>query len=384
MKNQKNEKDQSSKKLPMSENLVTPPDVLSGNSLNRLGFGIQPQEISEEEKHMLEMLVKKVYDDNVISNFANLKATENPVGELIYLDYVYHDKNGIETTPPKPKKVKAKKPSKKKLMKDIKASLTNPFGLGIVSESEETGYFGLKPRRQFFSLETYIASATVTREQIQDLHSQFGIDVLAMVENSLITEAKQQLIKQVLGRIDEIGESNYLATFTKCDKFKAWLWKIFKKKYQKTVDIEKDPRKLVAKILGYANQIAVDGRVGPATAVIVGTRLATILQDSAAFVYANIPKPGENIIYKIGSIRGLNIFVNASLTWMDNSVTVMRKGSPEQYGIHVPYHKHGAAVSVISEATMAPKIIFKSRHAVIATPGTKNLIKKFYVKNINV
>ena len=75
---------------------------------------------------------------------------------------------------------------------------------------ESTYYrsMGLNAYTKFIEAETYQVSASVTTEQIQDLNKQYGIDVLAMIENALINEISQSINKHILSRVFALGWTN--------------------------------------------------------------------------------------------------------------------------------------------------------------------------------
>jgi hypothetical protein len=65
---------------------------------------------------------------------------------------------------------------------------------------ESTYYrvMGLKAYTKFVEATTYQVAASITTEQIQDLNRQYGIDVVAMVENALVNEISQSINKLLI------------------------------------------------------------------------------------------------------------------------------------------------------------------------------------------
>jgi len=101
-------------------------------------------------------------------------------------------------------------------------------------------------------------------------------------------------------------------------------------------------RKILSKILQLANVIAVEGRRGAGNTVIVNAKIGTILQDIAGFqVQANDSRLlGDSMptgIYNIGSIAGLNIYVDHYMSWDDDRILVYRKGRPDEPGLGLIY-----------------------------------------------
>jgi len=340
------------------------PDVLT-SSLIYPQFNDEQLSSNAQE---IERIADMIYKNDIINEFAQTKECNGPVGELAFLDFEY------KGTKNSPKKRNAKRFKKKR------SKPTNPITRDDILMTDN--FIGLCPKRKMFQLESYNISASITNTQIEELKA-FGIDACQMVEGQIAQESKSGVIKQVLEKIDEHGENFYKSQFTQIDKFKQFIWKIFKKHYVKEFDVQNNVRKLINRILLYSNMIAVEGRIGPATAVIVGPKLGTAIQDSGlTFVQSN--KAKSSFIYEIGKIAGIKIFINANLNWSDNSVTILRKTTNQSNGIYVPYFRFGIAITTISEGSMSPKISIRTRHAIIDTPGTKHLIKKFYVKNLNI
>ncbi len=88
--------------------------------------------------------------------------------------------------------------------------LYEPMERGI-GEQEYPKALGLSVFTKFVQVGTYQVSVSVTQEQIQDLNKQWGIDVIAMVENAGINEISQSINKHILSRVFGLGWKNHIA-----------------------------------------------------------------------------------------------------------------------------------------------------------------------------
>jgi len=123
-----------------------------------------------------------------------------------------------------------------------------------------------------------------------------------------------------------------------------WFLGLFKRKveyiYTPEMNVERMQRKLLSKLLILANIPAWKGRRGPAQNVIVSGKLATALQDNTMFTYtSNTEAFASSIpgIHLIGSIAGLNIYVDPYMHWNDHRILVWRKGREAEPGLSLAY-----------------------------------------------
>jgi len=125
-------------------------------------------------------------------------------------------------------------------------------------------------------------------------------------------------------------------------------------------------RKLITKLAHASNYIATEGRVGPAQFAITNGGLAAALQDIAGYsinpVKSKMNSQGQ--LYPVGSIGDISIYVDPYMRYNDNRIVIGRKNNPDQPGvIFVPYLM-AQSISVISEATFAPRMLLRSRYAI--------------------
>jgi hypothetical protein len=73
---------------------------------------------------------------------------------------------------------------------------------------------------------------------------------------------------------------------------------------------------------------------------------------------------GSGQLYPVGQIGDIQIYVDPYMKYNDNRIVLGRKNNPDQPGIiFVPYLM-AQSISLISEATFAPRLLLRSRYAV--------------------
>jgi len=287
-----------------------------------------------------------------------------------------------------------------------------PMRRGI---GEQTYYrtMGLQTFTKFVEAETYQAAATVTTEQIQDLNRQFGIDVVGMVENSLVNEISQSINKHILSRAFALGWSNHstfydvegqsmnlqvdpaITTTTSVSyvgKDGAALsvdipgFQVFgggsaAAAYENQWTIQ---RRVFSKILAAGNVVSQRGRRGPANFIVTNLQVATILQDSAQFTFApmaNTVNQNNGSLYPVGAVAGMTVYVDPNMGWSDTRVCVGRKGADEEPGLKFMPYLMAESIQTIAEGTMSPKIAVKSRYALVeAGFHPETMYFTFYIK----
>ena len=259
---------------------------------------------------------------------------------------------------------------------------------------ESTYYrvMGLKAYTKFVEATTYQVAASITTEQIQDLNRQYGIDVVAMVENALVNEISQSINKHILGRAFALGWSNNYefwtvmgetmnfslqSTATTTDvtytgKAGAGLQIDVNDFYLVNAtgfeNLSTVQRRVVSKILAAGNIIASRGRRGPANFVVTNAHIATALADVAQFTFApmaNTINQNNGSLYPIGTLAGMTVYVDPNMEWNDTRVLVGRKGTDEEPGLKFMPYLMAEPIQTISEGTMSPKIAVKSRYALV-------------------
>lgn len=212
-------------------------------------------------------------------------------------------------------------------------------------------------------------SSALKRTQIEDIKASTGMDIVQKLESVLINELTQTISKQIVAKIIELAEENRASNTVPANKFDfnvdAYLALAAKTPGGETT--HSIQRKLVAKINNASNFIATDGRVGPAQYLVTNGNLASVLQDIAGYTInpVNAGKLNTNgQLYPMGNIGNISIYVDPYMRWDDNRIFIGRKNSVDQPGlVFIPYLM-AQSISLISEATWAPRMLIRSRYAI--------------------
>jgi len=202
------------------------------------------------------------------------------------------------------------------------------------------------------------------------------MDIVQKMESILVNELSQTISKQIVAKIFEMGDLNrtsapaansstpgYEAGMTIFDLNTEYATGGAGVGGETTHAVQ---RKLITKVAHASNYIATEGRVGPAQYLITNGGLAAALQDIAGYtinpVKSKLNASGQ--LYPVGSIGDISIYVDPYMKYNDNRMVLGRKNNPDQPGIiFVPYLM-AQSISVISEATFAPRMLLRSRYAV--------------------
>ena len=234
-----------------------------------------------------------------------------------------------------------------------------------MGESTPDKVMGLSLFSKAVEAKTYQIAAAVTREQVQDL-KQFGVDAVAQVESVLTNELTQSINQHILGEIRDLGEDNVTKAFGTSAAFDITLANAADLAGGETVASEH--RKVLTQVLAAANLIANRGRRGAGTFAVVGPQVATILQSVSGFVanpMANTFSQAAGAIYPLGSVAGVNVYTDPTMSWGDYSIAVGRKGDGNGPGLVFMPYLMAESVQTIAEGTMAPKVAVKSRFALV-------------------
>ena len=257
---------------------------------------------------------------------------------------------------------------------------------------------------------TIQVACAVTQEQVTDLQKQWGIDVLKIVENAGINELSQTINRHITSRLFALGWKNH-ARMVEVEGLGACLNMNFKKfdpenkqiefaeyaipegeyleqeqRYasQRMVSIPVLPmgvieganfenrdtliKRIFTNILAASNWIQQRGRYGAATFVVTNIRVATLLQSDAHYSFSpieNTVKQTAGQLYPIGTVCGLTVYVDPLMRADDTRVLVGRKGGKDEPGVHFCPYVMAEVVRIIAEGTMAPKLMIKSRYALV-------------------
>ena len=263
---------------------------------------------------------------------------------------------------------------------------------------------------------TIQVACAVTQEQVTDLQKQWGIDVLKIVENAGVNELSQTINRHITSRLFALGWKNH-AKMVEVEGLEACLNMTFQPwdangngkvdageiptrsfaipageynnetqcyNSQELVELPLMPmgvieganfenrdtliKRIFTNILAASNWIQQRGRYGAATFVVTNIRVATLLQSDAHYSFSpieNTVKQTAGQLYPIGTVCGLTVYVDPLMKASDTRVLVGRKGSKDEPGVHFCPYVMAEVVRIIAEGTMAPKLMIKSRYALV-------------------
>lgn len=229
------------------------------------------------------------------------------------------------------------------------------------------GVIGPKISSKTITVGTIEVTSALRRTEIEDIKANTGMDIVQKMESILVNELSQTISKQIVAKIFEMGDLNRQSapirtgTTTIFDLDTSYVTSGPGGETTHAVQ-----RKLITKIAHASNYIATEGRVGPAQYLITNGGLAAALQDIAGYTInpAKSKMNSQGQLYPVGSIGDISIYVDPYMKYNDNRIVIGRKNNPDQPGIiFVPYLM-AQSISVISEATFAPRMLLRSRYAV--------------------
>jgi hypothetical protein len=245
------------------------------------------------------------------------------------------------------------------------ASGAYPMGR-LADDQSYAGVIGPKISSKTVAVGTIEVSSALRRTEIEDIKANTGMDIVQKMESILVNELSQTISKQIVSKIFELGDLNRTSA-----PLNNGGNSIFDLNTSYTTNVGGETthavqRKLITKIAHASNFIATEGRVGPAQYLITNGGLAAALQDIAGYTINPVKSKlnGQGQLYPVGSIGDISIYVDPYMRYNDNRIVLGRKNNPDQPGIiFVPYLM-AQSISVISEATFAPRMLLRSRYAV--------------------
>ena len=249
-----------------------------------------------------------------------------------------------------------------------------PMSRGTDDESY-SGVIGPKISSKTIAVGTIEVSSALRRTEIEDIKANTGMDIVQKMESILVNELSQTISKQIVAKIFEMGSlnranaplnlslTNTLITGSASTIFDLNTGYVSNIGGETTHAVQ---RKLITKIAHASNYIATEGRVGPAQYLVTNGGLAAALQDIAGYTINPVKAKlnGQGQLYPVGTIGDIAIYVDPYMRYNDNRIVLGRKNNPDQPGIiFVPYLM-AQSISVISEATFAPRMLLRSRYAI--------------------
>ena len=244
-------------------------------------------------------------------------------------------------------------------------------------DSSYAGVIGPKISSKSIAVGTIEVSSALRRTEIEDIKANTGMDIVQKMESILVNELSQTISKQIVSKIFEMGDLNRslsplapgksaagtpgLTANTIFDLDTAYAVGGLGGETTHAVQ-----RKLITKMVHASNFIATEGRVGPAQFAVTNGGLAASLMDIAGYTINPTKSKinGSGQLYPVGQIGDIQIYVDPYMKYNDDRIVIGRKNNPDQPGIiFVPYLM-AQSISLISEATFAPRLLLRSRYAV--------------------
>ena len=251
----------------------------------------------------------------------------------------------------------------------------------------------LKVFTKFVQVGTQSIAVAVTQEQVQDLQKQWGINVLNLVETAAINELSQTINKHILSRLFALGWRNHVQAYESeginlnisltgeavnktfvtyfDDAMTEEQVEMPVPAIQKYGDFENSDtvfKKLGVNLLAAGNLVMNRGRRGPANFCVMNWKLATMLQSNSQYAFsplANTLNQNNGSLYPAGTIAGMTVYVDPLMATYDTRVLVGRKGDKQEPGVVMCPYVMAESVRLIAEHTAAPKVIIKSRYALV-------------------
>ena len=236
------------------------------------------------------------------------------------------------------------------------------------------GVIGPKVSTKSIAVGTIEISSALRRTEIEDIKANTGMDIVQKMESILVNELSQTISKQIVAKIFEMGDLNRTtapavsATYSNNISSQT-IFDLDTLYTQTQVGGETThavQRKLITKMVHASNYIATEGRVGPAQFAVTNGGIAAALMDIAGYTINPTKSKinGSGQLYPVGQIGDIQIYVDPYMKYNDNRIVIGRKNNPDQPGIiFVPYLM-AQSISIISEATFAPRMLLRSRYAV--------------------
>lgn len=267
-------------------------------------------------------------------------------------------------------------------------TLFNPMSRGT-GEKTQSKSIGLRTYTKPVEIGTISVDAKVTREQLKDLPTQFGIDIIALVKDVLVEELSQTINKHILSQAfamgwahhDNLGKSLNLnistssassKSFVRNDGTAATLTVPAAAKFITSDQVFENQNtahnRIQARILAISNLIHKRGRRGPGNFVVTNLQVASALQASSKFSIApmaNTLSQTAMSLFQYGTISGMPVYVDPAMEWEDTRVLVGRKGGETEPGLKFVPYVLAESVEIIAESTMSPRIEMYSRYDLV-------------------
>ena len=254
------------------------------------------------------------------------------------------------------------------------ASASGDYPMNRLADDQSyAGIIGPKVSSKTVQVGTIEVSTALRRTEIEDIKANTGMDIVQKMESILVNELSQTISRQIVEKLFTLGTLNRstapLATGNALSTSTASTIFDLNTAYATAMGggetTHAVQRKLITKLVHASNYIATEGRVGPAQFAVTNGGIAAALMDIAGYTINPVKSKlsGQGQLYPVGQIGDISIYVDPYMKYNDNRVLLGRKNNPDQPGlIFVPYLM-AQSISVISEATFAPRMLLRSRYA---------------------
>ena len=242
-------------------------------------------------------------------------------------------------------------------------------------DNSYSGIIGPKVSSKTVAVGTIEVSTALRRTEIEDIKANTGMDIVQKMESILVNELSQTISRQIVDKIFTLGGLNRAASpvqtnlgVTTVGNTASTIFDL-NTSYATGMGGETThavQRKLITKMVHASNYIATEGRVGPAQFAVTNGGIAAALMDIAGYTINPVKSKlsGQGQLYPVGQIGDISIYVDPYMKYNDNRIVIGRKNNPDQPGlIFIPYLM-AQSISVISEATFAPRMLLRSRYAI--------------------
>ena len=238
------------------------------------------------------------------------------------------------------------------------------------------GIIGPKVSSKTVAVGTVEVSTALRRTEIEDIKANTGMDIVQKMESILVNELSQTISRQIVDKIFSLGTTNRslapvqtglgVTSIVSTASSIFDLNTVYAGSFVSGETTHAVQRKLITKMVHASNYIATEGRVGPAQFAVTNGGLAAALMDIAGYTINPVKSKisGQGQLYPVGQIGDISIYVDPYMKYNDNRIVLGRKNNPDQPGlIFIPYLM-AQSISVISEATFAPRMLLRSRYAI--------------------
>jgi len=256
------------------------------------------------------------------------------------------------------------------------ASTSGDYPMNRLADDQSySGIIGPKVSSKTVQVGTIEVSTALRRTEIEDIKANTGMDIVQKMESILVNELSQTISRQIVEKLFSLGTLNRSTSpiqtnlgITTIGPSASTIFDLNTGYAASGLGGETThavQRKLITKMVHASNYIATEGRVGPAQFAVTNGGIAAALMDIAGYTINPVKSKlsGQGQLYPVGQIGDISIYVDPYMKYNDNRILLGRKNNPDQPGlIFVPYLM-AQSISVISEATFAPRMLLRSRYA---------------------